>query len=151
MCHPSEGAASPGERKPCAITCRPRRRPSSPVTALVAEQGQRGGRACAQLIERLLADKMLERLRAAQGVIGLGKTYGNARLEAACARALAHDSPFYRTVKTILAPGDRPAAEPITPRAYGRTRFTRDAADLFASPPRSKTCCIDPRSKEKPS
>ena len=94
------------------------------------------GTSCAQLIERLLSDKILERLRAAQGVIGLGKTYGNARLEAACTRALAHDSPFYRTVKTILSTGadKTPVAEPFTPAAYANPRFARDAATLFAHP-----------------
>jgi hypothetical protein len=94
------------------------------------------GTSCAQLIDRLLADKILERLRAAQGVIGLGKTYGNTRLESACARALAHDSPFYRTVKSILSTGadKAPAAEPFTPAAYANPRFARDAATLFASP-----------------
>jgi transposase len=94
------------------------------------------GPSCTQLIHRLLADKVVERLRAAQGVISLGKTYGNARLEAACARALAHDSPFYRTVKSILVTGadKAPSAEPFTPAAYANSRFARDAATLFASP-----------------
>ena len=94
------------------------------------------GPCCAQLIDRLLADKILERLRAAQGVISLAKMYGNSRLEAACARALAHDSAFYRTVKSILATGSdkTPAAEPFTPAAYANPRFARDAATLFACP-----------------
>ena len=39
------------------------------------------------VIEQLLADHILERLRAAQGVLALLKPYGQARLEAACARA----------------------------------------------------------------
>ena len=88
------------------------------------------------MIDRPLADKILERLRAAQGVIGPGKTYGNLRLESACARALAHDSPFYRTVKSILSTGadKAPAAEPFTAAAYANLRFARDAATLFASP-----------------
>jgi hypothetical protein len=47
---------------------------------------------------------------------------------------MAHGSPYYRTVKTILATGadqraDAPAA---TPAGYGRTRFTRPATELFA-------------------
>ena len=102
----------------------------------LAKQARLVGSACEQLIERLLADKVLERLRAAQGVISLGKTYGNARLEAACARALAHDSPFYRTVKSILVSGAdmTPMTEPVTPAAYAKPRFARDAASLFASP-----------------
>ena len=99
-------------------------------------QGRLVGTACEQLIERLLSDRILERLRAAQGVISLGKTYGHARLEAACERALAHDSPYYRTVKSILSSGadKTPMADPITPAAYAKPRFARDAASLFASP-----------------
>ena len=69
------------------------------------EQAGRVGPACAELIARLLADRIVERLRAAQGVLRLQKSYAPARLEAACARALAHESPHYRTVKTILAGG----------------------------------------------
>ena len=73
------------------------------------------------------------RLRAAQGVLACAKRYGAARLEAACERALAHDSPHYRTVKTILASGadQQPMAAPETPAAYRRARFTRSAAELF--------------------
>jgi transposase len=99
-------------------------------------QAARVGPACQQLIEHLLADRIVERLRAAQGVISLGKQYGCERLEAACQRALAHESPYFRTVKTILATGADQRAEPIpeTPQAYARSRFARDAASLFAHP-----------------
>jgi len=91
------------------------------------------GPRCAELMDRLLSDRIAERLRAAQGLIALGKRYGAARLEAACARALAHDSAHYRTVKTILATGadQQPMAPPETPAAYARARFTRSAAELF--------------------
>jgi transposase len=93
------------------------------------------GPACAELLARLLADRIVERLRAAQGVLRLAERYGPARLEAACARALFHASPAYRTVKTILAGGfDR---EPLPalgapPNPYGaEARYARDAASLF--------------------
>jgi hypothetical protein len=90
------------------------------------------------LIERLLADRIVERLRAAQGVLRLAERYGNSRLEAACLRALAHDSIFYRTVKTILAGGfdQQPltTAQPAPPYARG-ARFVRDAEDLFGVEP----------------
>jgi hypothetical protein len=92
------------------------------------------GSACAEFIERLLADRILERLRAAQGVLRLRETYGAARLEAACTRALFHASPYYRTVKTILAGGyDRQplsAADAATVHAPG-ARFARSAQLLF--------------------
>ena len=105
--------------------------------AWCAAQAERIGASCQALIEHLLSDHVLERLRAAQGVLALLKPYGIERLEAACARAMAHGSPYYRTVKTILATGadqraDAPAA---TPPAYGRTRFTRPATELFADLP----------------
>ena len=103
--------------------------------AWCVSEAERIGSNCKALIEQLLGDRILERLRAAQGVLALLKPYGKDRVEAACARALAHDSPHYRTVKTILCTGadlraDTPAA---TPAGYGRTRFTRSAADLFSA------------------
>ncbi len=97
--------------------------------ARAAEVGPR----CAELVGRLLADRVAERLRAAQALLGLAERYGAPRLEAACTRALLHDSPHYRTVKTILATGadQQPMAQPETPAAYARSRYTRTAAELF--------------------
>jgi transposase len=93
------------------------------------------GPACTQLIEQLLADRIVERLRAAQSVLRLGEKYGAMRLEAACARALNHASFQYRTVKHILARGfdQQPQLVPAeSPKAYASgTRFTRDALTLF--------------------
>jgi hypothetical protein len=99
-----------------------------------ATQAREIGPHCVELIERLLGDRVAERLRAAQGVLAL-RRHGRERLEAACQRALAHDSAHYRTVKTILAAGadQLPLAEVSTPPAYARARFTRSAADLFAA------------------
>jgi transposase len=101
------------------------------------EQAQRIGPSCVRLIEHLLSDRIVERLRGAQGVIAMTKPHGAQRVEAACARALAHDSPYYRTVKTILATGAdlRVEVATETPSAYAAMRFVRDAADLFASIP----------------
>jgi hypothetical protein len=103
------------------------------------EQASQVGAACAQLIERLLSDRIVERLRAAQGLLRLSERYGPARLEAACARALAHDSPHYRTVKTILAGGhdQQPLDHASTAQsAYaGNARFARDAHSLFTPEP----------------
>lgn len=68
-------------------------------------EGERIGPHCHALITRLFADRVLDHLRAAQGVIRLERAHGAARLDAACQRALAFDDPRYRTVKTILAKG----------------------------------------------
>jgi hypothetical protein len=77
----------------------------------------------AELVVGLLADHALHRLRAAQGIIGLGEKYGPQRLDAACRRALEVGDPSYRTVKGILAvgadqqpaPGADGAASMVTP------------------------------------
>jgi hypothetical protein len=97
------------------------------------QQAQRVGPRCAEFVERLLSDRIAERLRAAQGVIALGGRYGATRLEAACDRALTHGSLYYRTVKTILATNAdlQPVTEPSTPAAYSSARFVRSAAELF--------------------
>ena len=93
------------------------------------------------MIDRLLSDRIAERLRAAQSVIALAKRYGTQRVDVACQRATAHDSPFYATVKTMLATGAdlEPIASVETPGSYQRTRFTRSAADLFSTAPATTT------------
>ena len=62
------------------------------------------GPAVAELVDALLTDAPhpLAYLRQAQAVIRLADTYGPARLDAACRRALVADG-AYRTVKNILA------------------------------------------------
>lgn len=53
------------------------------------------GPACHAVIESLFANRVLDNLRAAQGVIGLGESFGRVRLEAACARAVSFGVPKY--------------------------------------------------------
>jgi len=99
-------------------------------------QAQEIGPGCHELIETLFAHRVLDNLRAAQGVIGLSKKYGGHRLEAACRRALAHDAARFRTVKTILEKGldqqpPEPAPPPLQAPYTGQGRFCRDTAQLF--------------------
>ena len=63
------------------------------------------GPACDALVTELLTVDALFRLRQAQGVLRLGQKHGDARLEAACRRALTAGDPSYKTVKGILAAG----------------------------------------------
>lgn len=70
-----------------------------------ASQAELAGPACAALVGELLSVNALFRLRQAQGVLRLGQRHGDARLEAACRRAIAAGDPSYRTVKGILAAG----------------------------------------------
>ena len=67
----------------------------------------KAGPGTAKLAEQILAARSHpERgYRACLGVMRLGKKYGEGRLEAACARAVALASPSYRTVRSILETG----------------------------------------------
>jgi len=90
------------------------------------------GPACVQVIAGLLEVNALFRLRAAQGVLGLAGKHGDARLEAACAKAIAAGDPSYRTIKGILAVG----AETDPPRPAsgdgGAAAHLRGPSQLFA-------------------
>ena len=67
----------------------------------------KAGQAAAQVAERIIASRPhpQQGFRACLGLIRLGDQYGADRLEAACARALAIQSPSYKSVKSILKEG----------------------------------------------
>lgn len=92
------------------------------------------GPACVGVIDELLAENALFRLRAAQGVLGLADKHDPARLEAACAKATAAGDPSYRTIKGILAAGTEatPAARPRGDA--GASAHLHGPAQLFADP-----------------
>jgi hypothetical protein len=96
------------------------------------KQAEKIGPGCHRLIRSLFSHKVLDNLRAAQGVISLGKKYGLARLEAACIRALHYDNVKYRTVKSILHQGldqlplpGHPNVIPLSSPYTGSARFLR--------------------------
>ena len=94
------------------------------------------GPACLALVEALFANRILDNLRAAQGVIRLSDQYGRHRLEAACARALSFGAPKYRTVKQILSQGldqqpDLIEIAELEAPYRGGGRFSRDPSDLL--------------------
>jgi transposase len=91
------------------------------------------GPAVSQVVERMLGDRPLDRLRSVQAILRLGDTVGSQRLEAACARALHFGNVRYRSVKEILnAALDRdplPDAPEILP---GQPHtFARKAEEFF--------------------
>ena len=61
---------------------------------------QEVGPACALVIDTLLGDRPLDRLRSAQGVPRLAQRFAAARLKAARARADAMGEYRYHTIKT---------------------------------------------------
>ncbi len=101
------------------------------------KQAEATGPYCHQFIHRLFESRVLDRLRAAQGVVGLAKRYGAARLEAACQRALHFDNIQYRAVRVILEKSLDQQADPqqcfdqMSDAYTGRARFGRDTRKLF--------------------
>lgn len=100
------------------------------------QKAEKIGPMCLELVDQLFASRVLDNLRAAQGVLQLRKKYGAKRLEAACRRAVEHSTPLYRAVKTILEKGlDMEIGNPrpsLLPEAYrGRSRFCRDTREML--------------------
>lgn len=89
------------------------------------------GPATAQVVDTLLADRVVVRLPTARRLLGLRDPFGDERLEAACQRALRFNDPSYQTVKGILQRGLEANQDPppvVTPPA--RT-FVRSATELL--------------------
>ena len=98
-----------------------------------AEQaGPATGQLVAQIIERRPHPE--QGYRACLGIMRLGQQYGNDRLDAASARAMALGSYRYRTVKNILAAGqDRLPLEPAAETTPTPTHTNIRGADYYAA------------------
>lgn len=96
-------------------------------------QAKQIGQGCTILVERLLADRPLDRLRTVQAILRLQQKYGPERLERACARALFYDETSYRTVKKILEQGldgePLPALPAVSPQHT--FAFARPGSEIF--------------------
>ena len=108
-------------------------------------EASRIGKATRQVVDQLLAERPLERLRAVQAILRLEQSVGPVRLEAACARALRqYGDVRYRRIKEILnAALDRdPLPEPTTPPPSPPRPFTfaRTSGDFFPSEPEGRPC-----------
>jgi len=91
------------------------------------------GPAAVAVIGGLLEVNALFRLRAAQGVLGLADKHGTARLEAACAKAVAVGDPSYRTIKGILAAGAEYDPAPPGTGDGGAAAHLHGPKQLFAN------------------
>jgi transposase len=91
------------------------------------------GVATSQVVETLLGDRPLYRLRSVQAILRLEETVGAERLEAACARALHFGDSSYRRIKTILnAALDREPLPEQTPEVSGQKHtFARSGDEFF--------------------
>jgi transposase len=88
---------------------------------------------CVAVIATLLEVNALHQLRAAQGVLGLAAKHGPARLDAACAKAIAAGDPSYRTIKGILAVGADADPTPPATGDGGAAAHLHGPSQLFAN------------------
>ncbi len=101
------------------------------------KQAAQIGEHCECLIKRLFNDKVLDNLRAAQGIVGFKNRYGKVRLNAACLRALTFDNIRYRAVKQILEKGldqqdfTQTSFDTLADSYTGAGRYCRDPGSLL--------------------
>ena len=96
-------------------------------------QAQLIGPRCAEVVDALLSERPLDRLRSVQGIMRLVDVYSPMRLEAACARALCYGDGSYRRIKNILSAGlDRAPIEKTVQLTLATYTFARPAEDFFA-------------------
>jgi len=104
--------------------------------AFCRELAAKIGPSAQQVIEYLLADRPLDRLRTVQAILHLEESVGPKRLEGACARALYFGVLNYREIKKILnAALDReplPPTPPIQPTLSHI--FARAEEEFFGKP-----------------
>ena len=87
-----------------------------------------------EVVSHLLGDRPLYRLRSVQSILGLAKSVGENRLEAACARALYFGDPQYRRIKDILnaALDCEPLPDQIIPEPKQSSfAFSRSPQEFF--------------------
>jgi transposase len=91
------------------------------------------GPATSQVVEALLSDRPLDRLRSVQAILKLEEMVGAQRLEAACARAVYYGDLRYRRIKEILnAALDRdPLPGEAATQLPNPHTFARPTADFF--------------------
>jgi transposase len=98
------------------------------------EQASQLGEHGRAAVDELLDQHHLHYLRQSQGIIRLADKYGQARLDAACQRALAYGNAHYRTIKTILEKSLEPhLAEPAPPPITTVGAYLRGPEALFGS------------------
>jgi hypothetical protein len=92
------------------------------------------GAATRQVVETLLGDRPLYRLRSVQAILRLEETVGAERLDAACARALHFGDPSYRRIKAILqaALDHEPLPDAIPAVLVRKHVFARRDEEFFA-------------------
>ena len=131
-----ERAQKPGER-----LTHPDHLPAYKLAGLLVtredcvQKAQSIGSAASEIVETLLADTVLDKMRTAGSLVRLAQRYSPQRVEAACARALRFCDPSYTTVKRILHQGlDKAEEAPVNPPvAFEDLVFARSVEELFGA------------------
>jgi hypothetical protein len=90
------------------------------------------GPRCREVVDQLMGDGPLDRLRAIQGIVGLSDRYPTSRVEAACARALHFGDISCRRIKAILKAGaDLAPLEKTVQLKLISFAFARSAEEFF--------------------
>jgi hypothetical protein len=91
--------------------------PLLPAPRRIRHDAERVGPSVARLVDTMLADRPVDALRGAQGIVNLARRHGIVPLEVACRWALNSGQPSYRAVRYALkARPAAPGAEHGTPR-----------------------------------
>ena len=100
------------------------------------DRAKRIGAATSEVVENLLAERPLDRIRSVQAILRLVETVGRQRLEAACKRALFFDDYRYRRIKDILngALDQMPLPEPPEPAKVKELFAYQRSAEEFFGP-----------------
>jgi transposase len=85
-----------------------------------------------QVVNRLLDEQPLDRLRSVRKLLRLAHTYTPTRLEQACTRALRFETVSYVSVKQILQTGLDAEEAPVAIPAPDWPRFARTSRELLA-------------------
>ena len=91
------------------------------------------GPAAKEVVDHLLSERPLDRIRSVQAILRLEDTVGAERLEAACKRAAFFGDMRYRRIKDILnAALDRqPLPEPLVEHEQRSFTFARKPSEFF--------------------
>jgi hypothetical protein len=84
------------------------------------------------VVNRLLDEQPLDRLRSVRRLLRLAHTYTPIRLEQACTRALRFETVSYISVKQILLTGLDAEEAPVAIPAPDWPRFARTPRELLA-------------------
>jgi len=90
------------------------------------------GPCCRHVVERLLSDGPLDRLRSVHGILGLADKWPLARVEKACGRAIRYGEVSCKQIKAILTAGtDALPAEKAIQLPLGDFTYARKANAFF--------------------